>query len=207
MREKIIKGKVHNFFIFFLVVVCILYLSSKTTYTSYESELDANIDSPIAGWNILIDNKSVTAVESTDSLKIESISWDTSNVREGKVAPGSKGDMIITIDPSGTDVAIYFELEVIDKSVDSNKLLLVTNITFGRDTELVKINDNTFAGILSLDDISAGKKPALYVKVLWDGTEDMVYDPEIVGNLDSYLVMNFRAKQYLGEESLSDYTG
>lgn len=207
MKEKGIKRKVHCFFVFFLVVVCLLYLTSKTTYTSYESSLDGTIDSPIAGWNILIDGKNISNVVSTDSLKIEAITWDTSNVREGKVAPGSVGDMIITIDPTGTDVAIYYELEVIDKSVDPDKLLLVTSIVFGTGTELVKINENTYAGILTLDDIDSGKKPRIDVKVLWDGTEDMVYDPEVVGNLDSYLVMNFTAKQYMGEEVLTAYTG
>lgn len=188
-----------------IFLLCLLYLLSKVTYTSYESEVDGNINAAIASWNINIDSKNITKVDSTMSLKIDDIKWNTSNVREGKVAPGSVGDMVINIDPTGTDVAIYYELEVIDKSVNPDKLLLVTSISSGNDAELVKIDKNVYAGLLSLEDINAGKKPRIDVKVIWEDDEDIVYDFDMLNDLDSYLVINFMARQYLGEDVLTPY--
>ena len=39
------------------IVICVVYLKNKVTYTSYESNVDATTSSTIANWNIKINNK------------------------------------------------------------------------------------------------------------------------------------------------------
>lgn len=47
--------------------------------------------------------------------------------------------------------------------------------------------------------------PEVVVNVIWESDEDIVYDPETVNDLDSFLVFNFMAKQYRGEELPPEY--
>lgn len=204
--KKNVKKVLQVFIIAILILLCIAFLKSRVTYTSYETSINGNISSPIASWRINIDGKDISTL-STDGLTINSINWITNNVREGKVAPGSVGDMKIVVDPTGTDVAIYFELEIIDKSVDESKFLKVTNISVANtDVDLRRIAVNKYAGILTLDDISSGIKPEMDIDVVWESLEDVEYNPNVNDNLDAFLVFNFNAKQYGGEELPAEYT-
>ena len=196
--KKNIKNILQVFLISILIVLCLIFLKSKVTYTSYESLLDGNISSPIANWIIKIDGKTITQTEEVAGIKIDDIIWKSHGTRDGKVAPGSFGVMNISIDPSGSDVAIYYELEVIDKSIDDTKFLRITNIYFDN-SELIKTDVNKYVGVLSLDDIKNGVKPQMRFEVVWESDVDIVYDREAVSNLDGFLVVNFNAKQYNGE--------
>lgn len=199
-----VKKSIHVFLIVILIVLCLLFLKSRVTYTSYESNVDGKIATPLASWKIKIDGKDITTNSSTTGIRIDNITWDTNDVRQGKVAPGCRGDMIINIDPSETGVAIYYELEAIDKDVDPEKFLKITSIQFNN-AELRRIGISKYAGILTLDDIKSGVKPQINVKVVWESTEDVVYDNDKVSDLDSFLVFNFMARQYHGEELPPEY--
>lgn len=203
--KKNVKNILQVFIVVILILLCLLFLRSKVTYTSYESDIDGNVSSPLASWRINIDGKSITSTEASTGIKIDDISWSTSNVREGKVAPGSEGEIKIHIDPTGTDVAVYYELEVIDKSVDDEKFLSVTSIK-SNNVELTKIGNNKYAGVLSLNDIRSGVQPIIEVNVLWESKEDIVYDEEAISDLDAFLVFNFVAKQYRGETLPIEYS-
>lgn len=203
--KKSVKKVLQVLLIVVLILLCLLFLKSRVTYTSYESNVEGKVASPIASWRISIDGKDITTSESSTGIKIDNVTWNTSNVREGKVAPGSTGDMAIEIDPTGTDVAIYYELEVIDKTVDEDKILKVTSILSDK-VALTKVAVNKYVGVLSLDDIESGVKPVISVKVIWESNEEVVYDPDAVNDLDSFLVFNFTAKQYNGETLPAEYT-
>lgn len=196
--KKSVKNMLQVFLIAILIVLCLFFLKSRVTYTSYETEVEGKVASPIANWIISIDGKTITEEEEVAGIKIDDISWYNDYVRGNKVAPGSTGEMTISIDPSGTDVAIYYELEVIDKSVDDTKFLTVKNIYFDNN-ELTKIDVNKYMGVLSLSDIRSGVKPQMKFDVVWESTEDIVYDREAVSDLDGFLVVNFTARQYNGE--------
>lgn len=203
--KKSVKKNIQVLLVVTLILLCLLFLKSRVTYTSYESNVEGKAASPIASWEISIDGKDITSTEATTGIKIDNITWNTSNVRDGKVAPGSDGSMIIKIDPTGTDVAIYYELEVIDKTVDEKKFLKVTSI-LSNNVELIRTDVNKYAGVLSLSDIRNGVTPEIDVKVIWEDTEDVVYDSEVVSDLDSFLVFNFNARQYRGEALPAKYS-
>lgn len=203
--KKSVKNMLQVFLIAILIVLCLFFLKSRVTYTSYESEVEGKVASPIANWIISIDGKTITEEEEVAGIKIDDISWYNDYARGNKVAPGSTGEMTISIDPSGTDVAIYYELEVIDKTVDDTKFLKVTNIYFDNN-ELTKIDVNKYMGVLSLSDIRNGVKPQMKFDVIWESTEDIVYDREAVSDLDGFLVVNFSARQYNGETLPAAYT-
>lgn len=187
-----------------LILLCLLFLKSRITYTSYESNVDGKVATSIASWKIKIDGKDIIKDEAVTEIQIDNITWNTENAREGKVAPGCSGNMVINIDPSETGVAIYYELEAIDKNVDPEKFLEITSIKFNN-AEIRRIGPSKYAGVLTLDDIKSGIKPQVEINVIWKNDVDIVYDEEKVNNLDSFLVFNFMAKQYQGEELPPEY--
>lgn len=188
--------------IIFLVVVflCLFYLKEKATYTSYSSEASGEADAKIASWNISLDGQKITTKEMQD-ITINDIHWDKSNVREGKAAPGSQGVMKIEIDPGDTDVAIKYDLEVIDKNVDENMILRVLNIVQS-DVELIKTGINKYSAVLTLDMINKKVKPVVQLDLIWEN-DDNINDLDKNFDLDNFLKINFTAVQYRGEEIIA----
>lgn len=199
-----VQKSIQVLLIIILILLCLLFLKSRITYTAYESTVDGNAASPLASWKIKIDGKDITTTEAVTEIQIDNIIWNTENAREGKAAPGSSGSMVINIDPSETGVAIYYELEAIDKNVDPEKFLEITSIKFNG-AEIRRIGPSKYAGILTLKDIKNGIKPQVEINVIWETDVDVVYDEEKVNNLDSFLVFNFMARQYQGEELPPEY--
>ena len=165
--KKNVKNLFQVFLVSILIVLCLFFLKSRVTYTAYETTVSGNVSSPIANWLIKIDGKTITQTEEVTGIKIDDIYWDNVTVRDGKVAPGSKGEMTVSIDPTGTDVAVYYEIEVIDKSIDDTKFLKITNIYFD-DSELTRIDVNKYVGVLSLSDIRNGVKPQMRFEAVWE---------------------------------------
>lgn len=201
MKRKLkpnIKNLIQVIALFVLIFCCFFYLKTKVTYTSYESEIEGNINPNIAKWSIKINDESVSDLKDDLEVAIDDIVWNCGTVRDGKVAPGCSGVMNLTIDANNTDVAVLYELEVIDKNVDEDKILKVTNIALDN-SRFIRTDINKYAGVFSLDDIKNNATANMVIDVFWDDTIDIEYDEELLGNLDSYLVINFSAKQYAGE--------
>lgn len=198
------KKKIINILsIVILVVVCIIYLYSKGTYTIYESNVDGSIKPEIAKWEIKVNDVLVTASEVLD-VDISNIEWVVDHVRENKVAPGSSGVLNVNIDPLDTGVAIRYDIEIIDKSVEPQKVLTLDFISDSLG-KLVRTGENTYTGIISLNDISSGNIVNVAIGVSWvDDGMDIDYDQVMIE--DDYLTINFKASQYNGDEIIS-YTG
>ena len=179
-----------------IVIGCFLYLNKKVTYSSYESNLDSKIVPNIANWDIYINDNLITTSEQK-TISIKDIVWKNNHAADNKVAPGSKGKLDITIDPKQTDVAIKYEIEIIDKKVDSNKILTVTNIDLN-DNQITKTEDNIYNGIISIDDIKNEKETTISLDIEWIN-DDTVNDlDKNISSLDDYIVINFNASQYRG---------
>lgn len=179
--------------IILLIVLCLIYLKVNSTYSSYESTIDGTVESKVANWNILVNNTPLNATNET-GIDIDSITWNQDHIREGKVAPGATGTIEITIDPTTTDVAFDYELTVIDKTTDENKLLVVTAIenTLGPLTQ----EGNVYKGTMSLQDIKDGKKEVITLYVKWeDYGQDTVVVPGEVTESDDFIEVELKATQ------------
>ncbi len=193
-KKKIIK----TLSIVLVVVICLVYLYSKGTYTIFESKVDSNISPEVATWSIKVNDVLVTTVDPV-VVDISDITWTGEHVAENKVAPGSVGVLDINIDPMDTDVAIRFDIEVIDKNIDSEKLLTVNSIT-ASSGEIFKTAINTYTGIISLDDINNNVVKNIKLNIEWVSDDEEIDFDEVSQSADDYLEINFRAVQYRGEE-------
>lgn len=176
-----------------ITVISLFYLWHNTTYTSYESEVETNVESNIADWKILINGNLLDGTNET-GIDIDNIQWTSEHTREGKIAPGATGIIPITIDPTTTNVSFDYELTILDHTVDENKLLTVTEIENTNGT-LEKI-DATYKGTMLLQDIKEGKTEEIKVHVKWeDYGLDTVVVPEEQENETDFIEIEFKATQ------------
>ncbi len=193
-----------------IIVVTILlfgslfYLYSNGTYTAYETETNGKITPGIAKWNISVDGFKVTSSD-VQTIGLSNITWNSSNAVNGKAVPGSTGTAKAIIDPMDTDVAIKYTFEIIDKSVDDTKFLKVTNIN-DNGNNLIRVGENVYTGIFSLDDIKNKVKKELVLDVEWPLGEDVDPTSEEVNSSVNFLVINFTVEQYKGE-AIVPYSG
>ena len=193
-----------------IVVVMVLifgslyYLYSKGTYTAYETLTNGRITPNIAKWNISVDGFKITTGE-VQTVGLSNIVWNSSNAVNGKALPGSTGTAKAIIDPMDTDVAIKYTFEIIDKSVDDTKFLKVTNIN-DNGNNLIRVGENVYTGIFSLDDIINKVKKELVLDVEWPLGEDVDPTSEEVNSSVNFLVINFTVEQYKGE-AIVPYSG
>ena len=187
-----------------LVFGSLYYLYSKGTYTAYETLTNGKITPNMAKWNISVDGFKVTSSD-VQTIGLSNITWNSSNAVNGKALPGSTGTVKITIDPMDTDVAIKYTFEIVDKNVDDTKFLKVTNIN-DNGNNLIRVGENVYTGIFSLDDIKKQAKKELTFDVEWPLGEDIDPTSEEVNSSINFLVINFSVKQYKGE-AIVPYSG
>lgn len=190
-KKKIIK--VIGFCL--LLIICLYYLYSKGTYTSYESEISANADIAVAKWDVRVNNTVITSGEEVD-IDISNIDWYTNHVIEGKAAPGSRGIANIVIDPGSTGVAFNYEFSIIDRNVDSNCLLTVNSVN-SDDITFSKKDATTYSGFFSVDDISKGTVKTVSLDVEWKN-DDNINDFDYIDKGGSFLILDFAVSQYKG---------
>lgn len=195
--KNIKKSIIQIVVVMVLVFGSLYYLYSKGTYTAYETLTNGKITPNMAKWNISVDGFKVTSSD-VQTIGLSNITWNSSNAVNGKALPGSTGTVKITIDPMDTDVAIKYTFEIVDKNVDDTKFLKVTNIN-DNGNNLIRVGENVYTGIFSLDDIKKQAKKELTFDVEWPLGEDIDPTSEEVNSSINFLVINFSVEQYKGE--------
>ena len=158
-------------------------------------------------WNIKVNNTDVTNDESK-SYTIDTINlMNSQNVKEGKIAPGTKGNFQITIDPTYTQVS--FRFDIIINSEESNSVLTILTIKSDEDIKIIRTGKNIYSGVVPLSSIEAGKKINLYMEFEWVNDETLNQrDTNLVAisNQTQGIPMIIEFSQYLGE-TLEEYEG
>lgn len=186
-----------------IIVVCLVvlgslfYLYSKGTYTSYETLTNGKITPKIAKWNIKVDGIEVTTSDVV-TIGLSNINWVSNNAVAAKAVPGSHGIATVKIDPMDTDVSIKYTLEVVDKNVDNNKFLEISNINNSTNS-LIQTGENTYVGVITLDELKNKTITTLTFDVLWPLGDDVDPYSDEVNSSSNFLEINFSVEQYKGE--------
>lgn len=186
-----------------IIVVCLVvlgslfYLYSKGTYTSYETLTNGKITPKIAKWNIKVDGIEVTTSDVV-TIGLSNINWVSNNAVAAKAVPGSHGFATVKIDPMNTDVSIKYTLEIIDKNVDNNKFLEISNINNSTNS-LIQTGENTYVGVITLDELKNKTITTLTFDVLWPLGDDVDPYSDEVNSSSNFLEINFSVEQYKGE--------
>ena len=190
------KGK--TILIILLICVFALFITSNQTYTAYESLVENEVPVEIATWRIDIDGKDV--VSATEKIAVGQITWTNEHANSNTAAPGSVGVARINIDPSKSDVAIKYKISYEDHTMNPDCILSVTSI-YIEDEQLANVN-NSFEGIITMDDIKNKKILTLVINVEWVNNEENNENDTLIGSGEveaNFLNLELEARQYLGE--------
>ena len=196
MKKKINYKKIY----IIVFLVCILYLFGKITYSFYESRVNDRVEADVADFTILINGTDVSETDGVldSGVILDNISWATDHTREDMISPGSSGVIELEMDPTQSEVAILYEFQLIDKNIDSTKLVEFESVS--SDSDLIKTAADTYSGIITLADINNQVKPVINIAFNFDYEDDIEIDDDESQTLDNLFEIHFHAVQYRGEQ-------
>lgn len=194
--------------IWYIIILCslaFLYFGAKGTYTAYESLINKDMDNRVAPIHLRINGEEIGADSVLDNrIILDNITWTSSHTRAGKLSPGSTGTFEFELDPTGSEVAILYQIQLIDKEVDPDKIVTFQNVT--SDRTLVRTAIDTYSGIITLSNIEAEQKTHISIDFIFDDTEDIEGITEDNQVYEDFFEIHFTAFQYKGEQLVA-YTG
>ena len=186
-----------------LFMILVLIYGVIRIYALFHSELNSEVQLKNGTWNIIVNDVDISKGKDIN-FDINDISVEeNSHVKPGKIAPGLTGSFKISIDPKETNVSIRYDVSLNEQELTNSNLVIksVTETKMGN--SLVKVDKNTYAGIISLEDIEKGNKNEITVEIEWlDNEEDTDQDIEIGEheNFSYKIPISIHVCQYLGEE-------
>ena len=201
--------KKHILIVLCVVSVVLLFIQITYTYSLFETDRDAVISSPIAKWNIMVNDSFITSDTTQENFfRLGSVQWNSGgHVREGKAAPGSVGTFEINIDPTNTEVSFLYEI-TIDTSDFLNEEFYISGVRELNSEEFVRTGEATYVGVARLSDIQNGKIYHVEIDISWnnnDSNNDKDYQLGISAEEEVTIPVSLRFIQYTGEEVLVPY--
>lgn len=176
-----------------IILFCFFYLHQKSTYTSYESEVEGRVTTNIAKWKIKVNDTLVTG-ETNQNINIDTIEWETNHTMEGTASPGTSGIITITIDPTTTEVPFDYTLTIIDHTINPDKILTVKKVENTLST--LKKVENSYQGTMTLANIKDKKTDTIKIYAYWDDEgKDVEVNPEEETQTVDMIEIEFKASQ------------
>lgn len=186
-----------------LICVIALALTILITYALFESNVSANVSVEKATWKIIINNTDVTN-QNTKNFVIDKVNIvGNTHTENGKLAPGTSGNFNILIDPSNTDVSVKYEVTFDLTNLDKTKIQIESIDETILEKELIKTGNNTYTGIITLDEINRGVKNEIRVNLKWQEDETTNKEDTQMGSIINNSIeipVSIKVSQYLGEE-------
>ncbi len=169
--------------VFFAFIALILIINES--YALLQTISSGNAEVKTGSWTIKLNEKNISN-GITETFTLNNIIYDESNenIENGYIAPGKSGYFDIVLDPSGTDVAISYEINVrLDECAypDNIKLSVENTSTDGE----VEVIGNTFKGLISLNDIKSNKTITLKLTLIWENNEEFNESDTNLGTIES----------------------
>ena len=192
-----------------VVSVIVLIIQITYTYSLFETDRDAVVVSPIAKWNVLVNNINVTYnLSQQNSFVLGGVNWQSGNhVRAGKAAPGSVGTFEINVDPTDTEVSFLYEI-TIDTSGFLNDSFYISSVRELNNNQFIRTGENTYVGIASLSDIQNNTVYHIEIDISWandDNNNDRDYALGILAEDTVNIPVTLRFLQYTGSEVITPY--
>lgn len=185
------------YLLFSIFVLLTVYEITKT-YGLLETKNKMSVTPTIAKWNVLING---TDIKSGENFVVNSINAGAStDVLNGKLAPGVSGYFDIEIDPTNTDTSIIYNI-TFDFSQISNSFVIdkIEETTTG---SLIRTGENTYSKIITIDEIKEDAKNNIRVYIKWENSEENnEVDSQVGLKKDNYIniPVSISVMQYLGE--------
>lgn len=196
------KNKKLVLLILLILIMLIVIYGIINIYAIFYSELNGNIELEKGIWNIEVNNTDITN-ETLKEFTIDTIDMETNeHVKNGKLAPGMKGSFKIGINPKNTNVSVKYEISLNEKQMANSSIKINSIKEIEQNNELIKTGENSYTGIISLDDINKNVKNNIKVEIEWvDDRENDKLDEKIgtVYNSKIQIPITVHVSQYFGE--------
>lgn len=191
-----------------LIAVLILIFIVSKTLSLLQTNVTGAAEMPLAKWNILINGTELTSTSTAD-IRVNNIEWDeNSHTSSGVVAPGSTGKVYLEINPTNTGVAFTYSITYIDKIINDEYVLTITDIKDG-DGSLIKTAPQSYTGLFTLEEIRSRENKTVEIDVEWINNESDNQSDTLIGTQSSnpnFIHLEMEAVQYNGEP-ITPYTG
>ena len=191
-----------------LILICaiifiILIYEIIHIYAVFHSEMEANVQLKNGTWNINVNGTQISkGVDATFAIDKISTSQNE-HVENNKLAPGLSGSFNIKINPENTDVSIIYDITLNEEKLTNSSLQIKTIKETEVGNTLTQTGENTYTGVILLEDIKKGTTNTIEMEVEWiDDENNNEEDTKLGSTYDSKLSIPVKVhvSQYLGEE-------
>lgn len=190
----------------FLLIMCVCILliyKIVDIYAVFHSEVKANVKFENGIWNITVNGENITTGEENQFVIDQISTTENNHVKPGKLAPGLSGSFEIAINPEDTNVSIRYDVTLNQEELGNSNLRIKSIKEVEKGYELIKTAENTYTGIIPLEDISNGIRHKIRMEIEWIDDENNNESDSELGKNDSHqlqIPITVHAIQYLGEE-------
>lgn len=192
-----------------LIMLIFTILKIGDTYAKYYAQAHtATLSQEVGKWVIKVNEMDIYS-ESGESVEFQVNNLDNfsnPDAAPDKISPSSTGYVDIVIDPTGTDVAVRYDIQLDLTGVPNLAIEARLEMASGANT-LVKTGENTYSGTISLAEIQAGNTANIRCYVTWNNDETKNDEDSAIGigtRANVSLSASVTVTQYLGEE-ISEY--
>ena len=162
-----------------LVMLIITIIKIGDTYSKYYASANTNnLFQDVGAWIIKVNEMDIYSEDGdTVEFTLENFgNFTNPNTDPTKISPGNKGYTDIVIDPTGTDVAVRYDIEFNEAFLESkestgiNISLELQNPT--ENMQFVKISENKYSGTISLADIQENQKATIRYYIEWTNDDN-----------------------------------
>ena len=191
-----------------ILMIAFTIYEITTSYAKYLSEAEGTAEKNAGAWAIKINNSDIVSGSVQHTFVIGRLTLlPNQYVADGYMAPASVGFFDITIDPSGSSVAIRIDVDIdstdlgINDAINIDSAYKVVNGTEIANS-MVKTTADTYTGIMTLSEVNNNDTVSIRIYVRWSETGENDEEDTEVGdqrdlNLD--LPVNVTVSQYVGE--------
>lgn len=156
------------------------------TYAVFETDVGIGTETPLASWQIAINGSLLDDIDQT--FEVNSVNWTTSaDVLPGRASPGLSGYFEILIDPTGSDVAMSYEVELDFESLNNTSIQFIS-IKDSLNNDLTDLGNNTYGGLITLEDVQSETAENIRVNFTWiNDDENNAADSVHVNQLNSQI--------------------
>lgn len=183
----------------FIVLLAVIIYAIITAYATFRSEFFGDMKIDNATWKIVVNNTDISS-QTVKNFTIDKINVnETEGVEDGKLAPGSRGNFNILIDPTETDVSIKYELKLNTEYIDKTNIKIESVKETLHSNNLIRTAENSYTGIIQLKDIQNDITNNIQINIIWEDNTDQDMNIGEIPNNQIKIPVELKVSQYLGE--------
>ena len=193
-----------------IIMLIFTFYQIATSYAKYIAEATAVVEKQAGAWTIKVNNTDISNSNSETTFNVDNLIFpESAFVAENKLAPGANGYFEIIIDSTGSSVAVRYDVTLVVDNlniIDSIRFTKACIVVDGEEVEegIIKTGDNTYSGVISLEDVTNEVQTTLRFYIGWEELENGqgdIADTELglIKDISTNIPVDVVVTQYLGE--------